>query len=352
MARPGFYNENMNRDYPFLHLETDDLPDSAICDFGCVMGIDSGFIAGTHSVWLAKIRSVNNLVEFLFETDAPGLAGQVLRFERNLTDPKYTTSYEDAVEADQASQIDCNLDCDSSIECVDDPEETCHGTTSWYGFLVTGDLEELIDSLPCTTVTCDTWIWNHCEQEYEIPIEPSLIQSLTDSFVRTINVANADRTRANAPEDCREYCWPFPITEHYIRCECMVGDLRLQAGYNTCIEVDELENTVTINACLGGGEGEPCEEVRVTDDEDPPEGRTTLDGALRCDEVVRSINGVGRRFFEILGGQGVVVTSLPEEHKIVVDINLQTLSICTDYRDQSSLVSESSSLGSCECGPL
>ena len=350
MARPGFYNENMNRDYPFLHLQSDGIPDSAICDFGCVMGIESGFIAGTHTVWLSRIRSINNLVEFEFQTDAPGLAGKVLRFTRNLTDPKYETSYEDAVEASQLSMLDCAEDC-SSIYCDEEPEPPCHGTADWYGFLVTGDLETLVDTLPCTEVDCDDWIWNNCEQTYDIPVEPSLIQSIAGSFVRTINIANADRTRADAPEDCRDYCWPFPVEEHYVRCECVVGDVRIQAGYNACIEVDELENSITISACLGGGEGEPCEEVKVTDDEDAPDGRTTLDGALRCDEIVRSINGIGRRFFEILGGQGVVVTSLPEEHRVVVDINLQTLSICTDYRLQSSLISESSEVGECDCGP-
>lgn len=352
MARPGFYNENMNRDYPFIHLETGVLPDAAIADFGCVMGMESGFIAGTHAVWLSKIRMINDLVEFVFTTDAPGLVDKELRFVREITDKRYTTSYANAIDATVPSLIDCAEDCESSY-CGDDPEELapCHGDSDWYGFLVTGDLTAATSNLTCTTVNCGDWSWEICQRDYEVPVEPSLIQSIAGSFVRTINIANADRTRANSPTDCRDYCWPFPIEEHYVRCECQVGDLRLKSGYNTCIEQDALENTITINACLGGGEGEPCSEVKVTDEEEAPDNRTTLDGALRCDEVIRSVNGIGRRFFEILGGNGVVVTSLPDEHKIIVDINLLTLSICIPQREQSSINPESSSDGPCECGP-
>jgi hypothetical protein len=164
-------------------------------------------------------------------------------------------------------------------------------------------------------------------------------------------VANAERTRANAPQGCREYCWPFPLQNHYVNCECLIGDIRFVEGYNCCISQNDLDNTITINACLGGGKGQPCSEVAIFADEEAPQGKSTLSGSLKCSEVIKSINGVGQRFYEILGGPGVTVTPYPDVNKIVVDVNLHTLAVCGQFGDQ--LVYSSSSLNPdpCDCGP-
>jgi hypothetical protein len=361
MARPGFYNDNINRSYPFIHGQTAGLTTFAVADTGHVMGADSEFIEGTHRVYLSRIRRAQNTIEFEFRSDAPGLLTKVLFFTRQVTDPDYTTSYSSAIEESELDDLspisciaDCNVDSEDS-ECSYNPVEPdpeCHGDSAWTGFLVTGDLQELVNYLDdCELIECPGIDITICTFEEDVPIEPSLIQNLSGNYVRSINVANAERTRANTATECREYCWPFPLTDHYVACECLIGGVRFKEGYNACIVQDTLDNTITINACVGGGEGEPCSDVLLTDEEGPPDGRTTLDGAIKCDEVVRSINGVGKRFFEILGGAGVTVTSVPDEHKVIIDINLHTLAICPDFRDQSSINPIESSESSCQCGP-
>jgi hypothetical protein len=352
MPNPGFYNDNMNRDYPFIHLQTQDLPDSVIADFSCIMAATSEFDAAMHSVYLSKIRKLGTTIEFEFTSDAPGLLDKVLRFTRNTSDGLYATEYKNAVLASEPSLIDCQIECLSI--CGSDSSEECHGDSSWSGFLVTGDLSVIENFLICNSYSCEIYaeLTELCEKELSIPVEPSLIQNLSGSYVRSIGVANAERTRSAAPTDCREYCWPFPIHEHYVRCSCIVGDIRFKEGYNTCISQSTLTNTITINACVGGGEGEPCAEVNITDDEAPPTGKTTLDGALRCDEAIHSINGITRRFFDILGGPGVLVTSIPEENTIIVDVNLQTLAVCAHSREESSVLFPSSIFSSCHCGPV
>lgn len=350
--RPGFYNENANRDYPFIHLQTGTLPDFAIVDFGCVMGAGSEFVEGEHNVYLSRIRKSDTRIEYEFTSDAPGLANKVLRFIRHVTDPLYATSYESAVDVTLPTLIDCQLACESVCES-DQPAE-CHGDAEWHGFLVTGKIAATMAVIDgCAVNSCPSDEDTHftiCETSYDIPVEPSLIQNLASSYVRTINVANAERTRSESATECKDYCWPFPLLSHYVNCDCVIGNIRFKEGYNACITQDDINNTITIGACLGGGQGEPCTEVKIFADEAAAEGRTTLDGSLKCDEVVRTINGIGQRFFEILGGPGVLVTSVPEEHKIIVDVNLQTLALCADFRDQSSLSSESSSFGPCHCG--
>tara|TARA_R110000824_G_scaffold171397_2_gene348926 strand:+ start:964 stop:3711 length:2748 start_codon:yes stop_codon:yes gene_type:complete len=123
MARPGFFNDNINRDYPFLHdwfdghkvLDTDpdsptykecvetrinsplpdwrvrDLPDYAVADFGCVTGVSSGYIEGVHSVWLQQMRRAGSTISYEFHSDAPGLAGRALIFSRDITATDFVT---------------------------------------------------------------------------------------------------------------------------------------------------------------------------------------------------------------------------------------------------------------------
>lgn len=440
MARPGFYNENMNRDYPFIHLQTGALPDDLVADFGCIMGEYSGFISDVHTVYLSAVRTLGSLVEFEFTSDAPGLSGRVLRFVRNMLDTEFTTSYASSVLSSTPSAIDCASECSSSLSSssfspdpdpdpdpssgssdnpdpssassdnpdpdpssassnnpdpdpdpssfssisdndtenteipglwfgakifkpmtISDPcqpgyaeahPEFCHEDNPWTGFLVTGRFDSLIAIAECSPGPCNADDLS-CELLLNVPVEPSLIQNLTGTYARTLNVANAERTRATTPSECRDYCWPFPLQAHYVSCVCVTGPIRFKEGYNACITQDELENTITINACVGGGLGEPCTQVKITEEEEPPIGRETLDGSLKCDDVIRSINGIGNRFFEILGGTGVVVTSVPEEHKVIVDIDLHTLALCQTFRDQSSVqpLPDDSSASSCDCGP-
>lgn len=348
--RPGFYNDNLNRDYPFLHLETGTLPDSAIADFGSIMGASSGFVEGEHTIKLYRIRSVGSVVEYEFTCDATGLTDYVLRFERNTTDTLYTTSFAVAVPSSGSSTIDCMLSCEST-PCNSLTEDSCSGDHIWSGFLVTGKFDELLDQLDSSVVSCGEVDTTVLSKVFNIPVEPSVIVNLSKSYVKSVSVANAERTRSQTPQGCREYCWPFPLQDHYVNCECIVGAVRFEEGYNCKITQNDLENSITINAQLGAGQGQACTDVPIFDEEEPPQGRTTLSGALKCSEVIRTINGVSQRFYEILGGSGVTVTPYPDEHKIVIDINLHNMAVCGQFKDQLQYSSSSINPDPCDCGP-
>lgn len=595
MPRPSFYNDNMGRDYPFIHGQADELPKFAICDFGCTMAAGSGFVEGVHGVYLAAIRKLPDRVEYEFITDAPGLAGRSLIFGRDPADSRYVTSYaESSYASGYTSDIRCIITGDYEVEviggvsvsvCKDPPSESfCHEDVPWIGYLVTGDVQRTVEELdecegsgwisfesgdadillltdttgsmgayiatikavfsplasqlttsmpnvnfqwaaasykdfedtgPYTSglsidrpftaditavqTAVNSWspagggdgpeqqlaalkrIANEWETTFggrpqpdpanpsisravvwagdvagwengakgrayprlqetidalaaagivvygintriagsgidsvgpgysgtmtdgrnqataivtatggalhnsvvatdatvvaqlvgdailvvsgidhintcaglsaPIPVEPSQITNFAGTYARSFYVANADRTRATTADECRDYCWPFVLDEHYVRCECIIGPLLFSAGYNTCIQLDPNENSITVDACLGGGDGVPCELPEVTDDEGPPAGRTLLDGSLGCDEIIRSINGIGRRYFQITGGGGVIVTAVPEQHKIVVDVRLHDLAICPELISESSLSLPAPNTDPCSCGP-
>jgi len=183
-------------------------------------------------------------------------------------------------------------------------------------------------------------------------VEPSRTKNLDGSYVRSISLVNADRTRATSPSGCRDYCWPFDIEEHYVRCECVAGNVSFLGGCNASIRIDIGQNALIIDGDLdSGGESCGCENPAITLAEAPPVGRTTLDGAPDCNEVVRSINGVGGRFLKILGGRGVIVTDIPEQNRVIVDVGLHNLALCPELPADELVDCIPPSSDDCDCGP-
>jgi len=185
-----------------------------------------------------------------------------------------------------------------------------------------------------------------------INVEPSRTQNMDGAYVRSVNVANSERTRASRPQECRDYCWPAPEQDHYVSCECVVGDVRFKPGFNAAIRQDTANNAIYIDAEIGGGDGEPCDATPLYTGEGAPVGSKLLSGGPSCGEIVRTINGVGKRFFDIQGGQGVIVTPIPDEHKIVINVGLHDLALCADLPGEELAPCIGFSDDDCDCGPL
>lgn len=347
MARPNFFNENKGRTFPFLQdfqenrevsesslsavaiYDIQLLPNDAIVDFGCNLGVLIDYDPAVHVIYLAEVRRQESNIVFDFRCTAPDLADKALLFSRAVTSADYETEFNDAV--------DVGLEFSLSIsECGDD--------TDWNGYLSTGSMETLAEILE-----------NDGDKlkgdSLGAIIEHGLVRSLQDTFMRSINLANADRTRAENPSGCIGKSWPFTIQPIYINRECITGHIRFVEGYNTVIDQDALDGSLTLNAAVGGGAGEPCEEVPLFGSEAAPEGDTLLTGGPTCSEVIRSINGVGGRVVDLLSGPGVTITSDPDNNRVIADFNMRNLALCyeEDDFDESSCPEESTS--NAICGP-
>jgi hypothetical protein len=314
MARTIFFNDNANRAYPFVlgtgllvpGTTLPLLPKATVVDFGALMGIESGYVEGQHSIWLHSVVRADNMFRFTFRSDALGLTSYELVFEFALTDSRYARQY-----------AECQL--------IEGPASmsSCLNDTLWSGFMVIGSLAPLAALLAGPPD----------ELEDGSTVEPALIRSLVMAYVRTINLANDDRTRATAPAQCT------PLTDNdsdgltHVQATCLLGHVRLEAGYNCKITQDTPNNTITIGGVdptvAQSQAGQPCVEVPLFDGETPPDGRTRLDGALNCDEVFTSVNGVGGRVVNITSGNGVNLTFDTEHHQIVVDVNMHNMAVCT-----------------------
>jgi len=324
MARPGWLNENANRSFPLL-AETEFVPNDVVVDFGCTMGYNSGYREDEHRVWLQEVRRAGNTFYFEFQTDAPGCEDKPLIFTRYLADENATEYVEVLVEAEPAPtelvpvpygpeeslsfsyvEVETSLS-EAPLVCVEDP--------LWLGYLVTGSLAQLASLLPSGSVLPGV-----------SQVEPALVQSLAGHYVRSVNLANGDRTRTppNLDPECECADAPQETQDLWIRQTCLDGQIRFVAGYNCTIEQDADENTLTIGAGVGAGEGEPCNEIPLYDDETSPAGRQLLDGSWACADVIRSINGLGGPVVPVLTGPGVSLRADADNHTLYLDVNLRT----------------------------
>jgi hypothetical protein len=161
-------------------------------------------------------------------------------------------------------------------------------------------------------------------------VEPALIYNMDRSMVTSMNLANADRTRTTAPDDCPEPTWDYPTGVVFISEKCLQGNIYIKGGYNCEITQDDANNSITIGAMAGAGEGQPCEEVQLFDGEAPPVGsnNSLYSGGLLCNETVRSINGIGGPLFTIYAGAGVSLIADPDNNKLTVDVDMQDVTAC------------------------
>ncbi len=313
MAKQSFFADNLHRDYPFIG--TPKIPQGTIVDFGCLMGINSGYVEGEHNVWLDDVRRFGEEFDFVFASDAPGLVGQFLVFTFSQHNARYSTEYADCLAAANSLSF-------SFSESVSFPELKTVDDSLWSGYLVIGDLTELAAMLPV----------NKDYVHDGTRVEPCLLRNIAMSYLRTINLANNDRTRATAPAGCPALAWGFPTGQIYPNAVGLTGRIRFEAGYNCKVVENTLANSITISAMDPSVEvaaaGQPCDFVPLFVGEAPPAGRTRLDGALGCDEVICSINGADGPQLAIVNGGGLTIAYDTANHVVTVKVNMQGFHVC------------------------
>lgn len=297
MNAAPFLSENAGRSYPFVEeagLEAY-LPEGLVLDAGFVLGHGTGFVAGTHSIWLQSIASESGVRYLTFASDAPGLEASPLAVAVPETAAEYDV-------------VDSEREWASSSEPGD-----CQEAPLWEAWLVVGSMTGVSDlSVPARLAT----------------IEPARIQSLGDASIRSLGLANGDRVRAESPDGCPTPSTETPGDPPFIAATCLGPDPRFREGYNSAITLSQADNSITIGAAVGSGAGEPCEEVLVFDGEEPPAGSLLLSGGPSCSELIRSINGVSRARMRIRAGTGVKVTPGDSASELKVTVDLSGLSKC------------------------
>jgi hypothetical protein len=333
MPRPNWYNDNINRAFPFEYktvgisvpesgtVTMGELPDDFIADCGFTIGPSADFNnleKPPDSVYLNKISRVGNTVLFEFITTEGSMADFPLIFTRDISDEEYTLEYLDSDAPEKRN------------ESISDSVGGLCREPFWSGYLVTGDMSSVASRLSDGG--------SIFRSSGEAIVEPALVENLSNSIVNSFELANSDRTRSTSPDDCDPIEWPFVTGLTYVKERCIQGDVKIKAGYNVRVSVNLGSNTITLSPAVGSGAGSPCGEVSLFDGEVPPDDATNnlFEGGLLCNEVIRAINGLGGPNLKVVGGQGVSVSPDLENNCINIDVNFLGLDLCAySYTSES-----------------
>lgn len=303
MARPGFYNDNEHRAYPFVYNDKTAkwFPESCIVDAGFIMGLDCFFDDKVHTVWLAEVRDQTEQISLVFQTNANPAP---LLFTLSKNTSTWATITAESTPANAA--------------CAEEP--------IWSGFIVVGRLDEL---LPRLNPTGEQFAAN----DYQV--EPARLQNLNKSYVRSISVGNFSRVTVPECVDAAE-SQPVPLLARTIvpNAVCLKGPLLLKEGYNCLITQTDRDSTLSVTASRGAGaqeDEELCEnhgEVPLFSGETPPAGSIFLTGGPACKDLIFTLNGVGGSNVNIVGGRNIIVGgagegAAPNSIQIELNSNIQ-----------------------------
>lgn len=306
MARDGFLVENLGRSYPFILQDetgtgkgsgTMPLPESSLADLSILISPLTSFDPTSNVITLSAVdRLGDGSFQFTFSCDANDLVGNNLVFSVPDTSSRFQVFFT--------------------------------GNNLWEGYLTIGDLTDLIASMPISTSLA---------AGANPPIAEPCVIIHNVASVRRILLANKDRTRHVQPADCGGSSSSSSsgtatrriISRDYI----FTGNVSFIDGFNSSAR--QTSQSINIEARVGAGAGEPCDDITVYEGEDPPPGKTTLDGGDRCSEIVSSINGLTGRTIRVQSGQGVRVFP-GGDNELIIDVDLSGMAVCQPGSSSSS----------------
>lgn len=297
MARTSYYDDNRNRRYPLLSTDAieqgvgAELPNSVLLDAGFNLCAYSGFIQGTHSVVLHALEVSGDNLLLTCRSDAPGLAGNDIVF---------------SVPTDSAAEYQTVFADATGLEAGGNPDN-CTNQLLWYGFLTLGDVAAAVAWATDNPGTPDP---------DKHTFEPALIQDTDRTYVRSVSLANRERTKTTDE--------PGATKSYLVAARCLTGAIKFREGHNCQISYSTSANGLIIAAIEGAGAGSTCSEVPQFDGETPPDSGSLLSGGPTCRETIRSVNGVTGPAVRLTAGPGISIERDANDAsllRIVVDVS-------------------------------
>jgi hypothetical protein len=269
-----FLNANLYRSYPFLAGATaEGLFSNLIVDLQCEIYPEAGFTPETDFVYLYN---------FWVRPDAE----DPIYIELRMSHVDYSTELHSYVYFNFLK-----TDKDFTTRYAEAPNKT------WRAWLTIGDVSE---------VPINHNDLHHIATKSRFRVEPSRVRVRNGNRISSWNIANMPRIRATAPSAC-EGEPAEPRTTQIYRGN-IASDFIVQAGYNASVSLGPDTQTLVVGGLVGGGKGEPCQEIPVTSSEVPPEEGGPLTGGPWCSDTIKSILGSEGPLIRFVAGDGITIS--------------------------------------------
>jgi hypothetical protein len=303
MPQTEFERGNLARAYPLVaHALTDIYP--LIADLSITVRPAAAFRHGQHRIELfaagplttgqAGLLYVGTATRFVaFTSMAPGIRSETLLFAYS---DEHPYSVIRGVTRPLSSLLTIVFGAPTQPIVSD-------GIDKWEGYLTIGDV--------ATTPSTSQWLVP------SLPIEPARITNTVEAVATpgVTYVYNQALTQYAAPNGCQDISDPplFSSGEYVRSCEPIIGEFRIAGGHSTTISQNTPSRTVTISADGSSGElGGICEPLPLVDTD------SDEDTAIRCDEVLRSINGISGPVINVTPLSSVEIGRYPEQHRLII----------------------------------
>lgn len=305
MSKPGFYNDNEYRAYPFvaktpktlivegLATTGPALPDDAIVDAGFVMGLDAEYDDRVGKVFLSEIVRQPAGIKFVFSFSGGSLISPL-----NFVVPLDTFEYSTVIEESASSG-------------------SCGAEPLWDGFLVVGKLDALLQALDDANNVLTF-------QSGRYQIEPARVQNMNKAYLRSISVGNFERVKTPPCGDTEDVSGTRQVILNGV---CLQGPIQFKEGYQTSITQTDRTNTLAFSSAKTSGlraDDDLCEyrgEIPLYSGEEndkplihgtvgntPARRSEFLSGGWACKDLIFTINGVGGSNVNIIGGKNIQIS--------------------------------------------
>lgn len=315
MSQLDFFNHNTHRSYPLVEPEVRPADDTdgwlAYCRF--IVRPEADYDPSTSSFYLrAAIRnaaSIDSLdesvsidpgIHFIFESDAESLKNMAF-----LASFAGDNSYEDAsitvISKRHAYELlGINTALPTAVE-----------TYLVEGTVISGNIDTIPDDITILSQL--------------MRVEPALVLNSPEPAYGPgrgrVKIYNSPRTLYSPSDKCSQVGQVEQPTDYVLEATTELP-VRFDGGHSTLVSQSVVLGSITIDANPGAGvEGFPCDESVLIGDETPNEDGTTQDGAARCQEVLRSINGSQGPHINILAMDGVQIASYPKLNRVIIGIS-------------------------------
>lgn len=306
MPQSEFYSHNLGRAFP-LRPTDDETTFPVLTDVKIIVRPSAGYDHSRHSVKVTWFGTLEADVATLLGV-APGPYAVFTATADSLAGTSLLAVF------DSESPF-------AEVELVGYTTEDIEAVMTGYDMPVVPQASELISGW---ATSGDPSRYPLTYVEADLPIEPRCVLNTAEpgADVGKTYVYNRTLSSYTPPEGCEHMHGGISLSGDYELVHPPIeGPVWFKGGHQVRLSQDTPQSIITITADGGPGEGgQACDVAALTG--------LPIDAAPKCDEVVRSINGIDGPTVRIDGVAGVAIRSHPEFNRLVVQIGSAEMEVC------------------------